>query len=144
MKKRLLLTPLLLLALFVGVLLARTATFSSRQLEVEPFTPVAVDARAAAERLAQAIRIQTISHQDSEQVETAAFEQLHALLETSFPRVHATLARERISELALLYTWNGSDPSLPPTIFLAHQDVVAVAQDTESDWTHPATTSWCA
>ncbi|HNR29506.1 MAG TPA: M20 family peptidase [Candidatus Hydrogenedentes bacterium] len=138
MKKRLLLTPLLLLALFVGVLLARTATFSSRQLEVEPFTPVAVDARAAAERLAQAIRIQTISHQDSEQVETAAFEQLHALLETSFPRVHATLARERISELALLYTWNGSDPSLPPTIFLAHQDVVAVAPDTESDWTHPA------
>ncbi len=137
MRRRLSYAAVMLMALFAGVLLARTASFSSRQVKPGPFSPVNVDRQAAAERLAQAVRIQTISHQDKQQVETAAFEQLHALLETAFPRVDATLTRERVNGLSLLYTWPGRDSALPPVLLLAHQDVVDVAPGTQEDWTYP-------
>jgi carboxypeptidase PM20D1 len=46
------------------------------------------------------------------------------------------MAREVIAGHALLYTWKGSNPSLPPVIVMAHQDVVPVSEGTENDWKH--------
>lgn len=40
-----------------------------------------------------------------------------------------------MNTLGLVYTIQGSDPSLKPTLLAAHQDVVPVAD--ESTWTHP-------
>jgi len=42
-----------------------------------------------------------------------------------------------IADYSLLYTWEGSDPKLPPVALLAHQDVVPVAPGTEGDWAAP-------
>lgn len=42
---------------------------------------------------------------------------------------------EKINTYGLLYTIEGSDPSLKPTLLMAHQDVVPVAD--ESTWTYP-------
>ena len=46
---------------------------------------------------------------------------------------HAKL--EKINTYGLLYTIEGTDPSLKPTLLMAHQDVVPVAD--ESTWTYP-------
>lgn len=46
---------------------------------------------------------------------------------------HAKL--EKVNTYGLLYTIEGSDASLKPTVLMAHQDVVPVAD--ESTWTHP-------
>lgn len=48
---------------------------------------------------------------------------------------HRRAELEKINTLGLLYTIQGSDPSLKPTLLAAHQDVVPVAD--ESTWTHP-------
>ena len=90
----------------------------------------------AAERLAQAIRIPTVSYPDPAQVDPAAFAALRAHLEQSFPAVHQALTREVLGD-ALLYTWVGRDPSLPPLLLAAHQDVVPVEPGTEALWPHP-------
>ncbi len=37
----------------------------------------------------------------------------------------------------VLYTRQGSDPSLKPTVLMAHQDVVPAAESTAGQWTHP-------
>lgn len=112
----------------------------------EPFDPGAgpslpeVDAAAAAERLARAVRITSISAMEgtpehAERVQR--MKDLHRQLEADFPRVHQALRHEVISELSLLYHWPGTDPSAEPILLTAHLDVVPVEPGTEGDWTHP-------
>src|SRR5262245_4276494 len=120
--------------LFVAGLLVNTFRFGSRQLAVEPPSALAIEP-AAAERLAAALRLRTISHQDPARVETEEFRALHRHLAESFPIVHRTLRRETVSDLSLLYTWPGRDRSLQPLVLLAHLDVVPVEPRSEDAWT---------
>ena len=94
-------------------------------------------ADAAAHRLAEAIRFPTVSHQDPAQRQRAVFLGFHEFLARSFPRVHATLRREVVNGLSLLYTWTGRDPSRPPILLTSHFDVVPVVPETLDDWEHP-------
>ncbi|MCZ2405719.1 MAG: hypothetical protein LC097_03130, partial [Burkholderiales bacterium] len=126
-----LLALVLLLAAAVAV---NTLRKGPRQVAVEPLAPVAIDEAAVAQRLAQAVRLQTISAREDARLNADQFQALHALLEKQFPRVHARLKREVVGELSLLYTWPGSDPQARPIALLAHQDVVPVAPGTEGDW----------
>ena len=90
----------------------------------------------AAQHLAEAIRIKTIS-QDLGKVNLAAFNQLHEMLENTYPLVHKQLKREIINKAALLYTWEGNQPELQPVLFAAHQDVVPADESTLDAWSYP-------
>lgn len=117
-----------------------SACFGGRTLEprkVEPVAEIAVDRDAAVERLAQAVRLKTISHQDPAQFDAEPFLALHRHLETSFPLVHKNLKREVINDYTLLYSWPGTDPSLKPALFMAHMDVVPVEEAGLAKWTKP-------
>ncbi|MEP7300802.1 MAG: M20 family peptidase [Caldimonas sp.] len=122
------------LAVTVG---AKTLLTPSRQLSVAPVVPVAVDAVAAGERLAGAVRLKTIASATDLAANAAEFEALHAHLQASFPKLHAALRREVVGRFGLVYTWSGSDPKAPPIALMAHQDVVPVAPGTEGDWQEP-------
>jgi carboxypeptidase PM20D1 len=119
-----------------GVVSLRTFMAGSRQMAVSPVAGVAVDAQAAAERLAGAVRFQTISFDDRPDASADAFLGLHAYLAREFPLVHRTLKLEKVGQYSLLYTWPGSDPSLKPVMLMAHQDVVPIAPGTEETWQH--------
>jgi carboxypeptidase PM20D1 len=114
----------------------RALATGSRQLDVTPPPTLAVDARAASERLAGAVRFRTISFDDRPDANADAFLGLHDHLARAFPLVHRTLKLEKIGQFSLLYTWPGSDPSLEPVMLMAHQDVVPIAPDSEADWRH--------
>ncbi|MEZ4470468.1 MAG: M20 family peptidase [bacterium] len=118
-----------------GVLVTRTLLVTSRQITAPPAPAVAFDLDAAAERLALAIRIPTVSHDDAAEDDAAAFARLHAFLAEAYPRLHAAATREVVEGRELLYTWPGRDAAAPPILFLAHQDVVPV--DDAAAWTHP-------
>lgn len=137
MLKKALGAVLALLVLLAAVLAINTLRKVSRQLQVEPLAPVAVDGPAVAARLAEAVRLQTISSRDDAELNASQFQALHALLQQRFPKVHAHLQREVVGGLSLLYTWQGADPKAPPIMLMAHQDVVPVAPGTEGDWTVP-------
>ncbi|MBO4383758.1 MAG: M20/M25/M40 family metallo-hydrolase [Clostridia bacterium] len=87
--------------------------------------------------LSKAIQCRTVSHLDESQTDWAEFDKLHALFEAAYPLVHKTLKKEVIGKAGLLYTWQGTDPSLKPIALLGHQDVVPVPEETEGDWTYP-------
>lgn len=57
--------------------------------------------------------------------------------EKTFPNIHKHLKLEKVNELGLLYTWEGSDPDLKPLLLMAHQDVVPVNNETLSSWKFP-------
>jgi carboxypeptidase PM20D1 len=119
-----------------AVVSARAFVAGSRQIDVAAATPIAVDAQAAAERLAGAVRLRTISFDDRPDASAEAFVGLHDYLARQFPLVHRTLQLEKVGQYSLLYTWPGSDPSLKPVMLMAHQDVVPIAPGTENDWLH--------
>ena len=90
-----------------------------------------------AERLGAAVRFETISYQDSGQIDYTRFEAFQQFLRQSFPLVFSKLEVEVVNEYSLLLRWPGSDPSLPPVLFTAHMDVVPIEPGTEQDWQHP-------
>ncbi|HRD27847.1 MAG TPA: M20 family peptidase [Caulobacter sp.] len=128
-------------ALLGGVVAVRTATFKPATqvdlsaVKIAAATPV--DQAQAALHLSQAIRILTISHQNKAENDWAEWDRLHAWLATTYPAAHAAMTREILPNKALVYTWQGSDPSLAPIILMGHQDVVPVTAGTEADWKHP-------
>lgn len=123
--------------LLASVLLINTLRFTSKQIRIEPIQSVSVDEGGAAQRLAQALRFQTISHQEAGQTKGEEFLALHKYLEQTFPKVHSTLTKELVGEYSLLYTWKGRDEKLKPILLMAHQDVVPVEPETLANWEEP-------
>jgi carboxypeptidase PM20D1 len=119
---------------FVGY---RTYAFTAPPPPAETAIPdtaaYQVDINAAATRLSEAIQFRTVSLV-AETDDRAPFQQFQAWMLQRYPAFHAVARREVIGELALLYTWEGSDPAQPPILMLAHQDVVPVPQETLDDW----------
>jgi len=134
MIKRALIGLFALVALLVLAVAVNTWRQGSRQVDVPPLAPVAVDEKAAGESLAVAVRAKTVSSATDAALNADQFEALRAHLEKHYPKLHAVLKREVVAGLSLLYTWPGSDPSLKPILLMAHQDVVPVAPGTEGDW----------
>jgi len=126
----------LLLALML-VVVGKTFLTSSKQLQVAPEKPVAVDSAAAASRLSAAVKLQTISSATDAEASADAFKALHQHIQTSYPKLHAALKRELVGSYGLLYTWPGSDPKAKGIALFAHQDVVPIAPGTEKDWQQP-------
>lgn len=137
MIRKTLFSLLALLLLLAAAMVVRASTLQSRQPAGEGSVHVALDSAGAVERFAGAIRIPTISLEDTQAIDSAAFRALHAYLADNFPLVHANLTRETVSDLSLLYTWPGRDPSLEPVVLMGHQDVVPVIPGTEDGWTYP-------
>jgi carboxypeptidase PM20D1 len=138
---RMLLGFVLAVGLLVAVVLIRTITFkgpaAADLASVKVAPAVAVDVAGAADHLSQAVRIQTVSHQDLADDQPDEWAKLRDFLSQTYPAAHAAMTREIVGRNTLLYTWRGSDPSLAPVILMAHQDVVPVTPGTEKDWKHP-------
>ncbi len=124
------------LLLLVSVLLLRTMNLRSKQVQAGPAIDVSLHGQEMAERLAQAIRFQTISHQDPAQFRGQEFVGLHEYLEQAFPLAHAALTKEVVEEHSFIYTWKGREEKLKPILLMGHTDVVPAESGAESDWTY--------
>lgn len=93
------------------------------------------------DRLSGAVKIPSISYDDlgiiGEDPRWDIFYDFADYLKQQFPLIHQHLHLEIVNTHGLVYTWNGSDSNLKPTLFMAHQDVTPVAESTISSWTHP-------
>jgi carboxypeptidase PM20D1 len=136
--KKILLAILGVVLILVAVIVIKTLTFKSNQPSIAAVDTIKVDENAVIARLSQALKIQTLSHQDAAKFKPEPFLQFHRMLEKSFPAVHQTLSLQLINEYSLLYKWVGSEPSLKPVVLLAHMDVVPVEPGTEKNWKHGA------
>ncbi len=65
----------------------------------------------------------------------APFEAFVDLLAELYPRIHAELAQERLTDFGLLYRWEGKRRGQAPVVLMAHYDVVPV--DESDPWTYP-------
>lgn len=129
---------LILLAVFILITLIRAIFFKAPPVKKEEFPEESVNEKRAADNLSEAIKIKTISHEDESLTDWNEFERFHAFLRKAYPKIHSTMEITKISNASLLFKWHGTDDSLDPIAFLAHQDVVPISEGTYDDWTHPA------
>lgn len=90
-----------------------------------------------AERLAGAIRFETVSPEDPADFRPGPFEAHEAYLRAAYPRVFSQLDVEHVNEHTLLLEWKGSDEALAPALFMSHTDVVPVEPAAAEQWSHP-------
>lgn len=126
-----------IIVVLAAVVLVNTFRQGSRQIAVTPAPKLPVDEQAAATRLAEAIRFQTISNAFNPDQSAGPLRAMQAHLAASFPTFHAATKLESVGNYSLLFTWQGSDPTAGPVALLAHQDVVPVAPGTDKDWQYP-------
>ncbi|CAG7939186.1 unnamed protein product [Penicillium olsonii] len=85
------------------------------------------------------VRVPSVSYDDLGEIgkdeRWNPFYEILPVLQKLYPSLHKQAKLEKINTFGLLYTLEGSDPSLKPTVLLAHQDVVPVAD--ASTWTYP-------
>jgi carboxypeptidase PM20D1 len=87
--------------------------------------------------LAEAVRIPTVSFEDTDRVDFDRFAEFRDFLARTYPLTHEHLDWELVAGHSLLFTWNGSDDSVKPVVLMAHQDVVPIEPGTEEDWEEP-------
>ena len=86
--RKLILVAIAIVVVLAAVVLANTLRQGSKQIVVSPAPKAAVDERAAAQRLAEAIRFQTISNFLNPDQAAGPLRAMHAHLAASFPAFH--------------------------------------------------------
>ena len=90
---------------------------------------------SAITHMSNAIRIATVSPEDTTSIDSVHFNQFRSFLEQSYPLVHQQLSRTIIKNYSYVYEWKGSDSSLQPIILMGHYDVVPVEPSAVKLWT---------
>ncbi len=85
--------------------------------------------------MSNAIRIATVSPEDTTRIDSIHFNQFKIFLEQSYPLIHQQLTRTIIKDYSYVYEWKGSDTTLQPIILMAHYDVVPVEPSAVKLWT---------
>src|SRR3989338_3519435 len=140
--KRLLLLLLLILLGLVAVVVGRTLLLPAAAFNSAPVSlPEGLDGQRAAESLAAAIRLPTLSHQvgapaSQLAASDAAFVGLREWLAQRYPQVTASAETLATGSPSILLRWPGKDAQLPAALLMAHQDVVPGAPGPAAPWAH--------
>ncbi|MDX9928342.1 MAG: M20 family peptidase [Bacteroidales bacterium] len=110
------------------VVVIKAFAFSSKQITVWETAVQPVGAEAA-DRLAGAVRIPTISYEVGLPVDTSAFRSFHDYLSTTYPLTHELMTPLVFNEFSLLYMWQGTNAALKPVVLMAHMDVVPAGEE---------------
>ncbi|OAQ97576.1 hypothetical protein LLEC1_01205 [Akanthomyces lecanii] len=130
----------------VSALVAQTPARSVGAVDIasECRLPPAIDPGKAAlkkqvERHQAIVRVPSICYDDLGEIgkdkRWEPFKELRKVIEKTYPIIYKRAKVEKINTYGLLYTIEGTESSLKPTLLMAHEDVVPVAD--ESTWTYP-------
>lgn len=130
---------ILILVAFVATILART--FILKNSIKKPIDKPNFDASTlyekAPENLSNAIKIKTISHANYSNFDLSKFEDFINLVQNTYPSIFNTVEFTRVNNYNIVLKWKGKDENLAPVLFIAHYDVVDVAENTLKDWKFP-------
>ncbi|HEX7366558.1 MAG TPA: M20/M25/M40 family metallo-hydrolase, partial [Pelobium sp.] len=132
MKKLLKIIGIILLLLIL-VVLTKTALFRSKQMKVQQYKSLHLNDSCVV-HLQKAIRIKTVSYDDTTKMDSSAFYAFQQFLTQTYPLTFRQLKVERINKFGLILHWKGKSTSTKPVILMAHQDVVPIEEATKSNW----------
>lgn len=123
-----------IIVIFLAVILVRAAMFRPLpEPEIKAEEVVLNEEKIVAD-MADMIRCKTVSYREEEKIDREEFRKFEALLKERFPLVHKACTFEMIGKTGLMYHLKGESDTAP-SVFMAHYDVVPVA---EEGWEKPA------
>ncbi len=127
------------LGVLIAVLIIRSLPYaSSSSIQAKnPDNQININSDRLAQNLAMAVQFKTISHQQADKFDGEAFLSFQKWLRKTYPNFYKVVTTETVAGYSQLNTWAGSNPSLAPMVFLAHQDVVPADESAKSGWQHP-------
>jgi carboxypeptidase PM20D1 len=140
--KKLKLVILAFVALIVVLtLIVFARTFAASKTEVNDdgvkVDLIDLDKDVIAVNLAEAIRFKTVTQQIRSETDWQEFVKFQDWMQETYPAFYGVVQSETVADYALYHTWKGSDPSLDPIVFMAHQDVVPASVEPDSGWDFP-------
>ncbi len=137
MLRKILLLIGILLILLIAVLLFNTLRFKSKQITAaDGVRKEFVVDEAAVKHLSDAIKINTVSYDDTAVVNQAAFDSFFTFLKIEYPEAFQQLDDTIINKKSLLLKWKGKNEKVKPIIYYAHLDVVPIEENTKAEWKH--------
>lgn len=136
--KKIILTLLLVISIIITILIVNALTLKSKQIPKDNSTHKIISIQEAVDRLSKSITYNTVSYDDTSMIDYQSFLDFHSFLRASYPKVFSKLEEEMVNTYTMVLKWEGKNTQLPPAIFMAHQDVVPVSDDTKDMWTVPA------
>jgi carboxypeptidase PM20D1 len=139
MGKKIVAGLLALLIIVLAVVLVRTSSTpkSSEVTTAQGAELIDVDASQLAVHLSQAVQFKTVTQQKSADTDWQIFLDFQIWLKETYPHFYGAVKSEQVKTYTQLNTWQGSDNSLAPIVFLAHQDVVPASEEPDSGWEFP-------
>jgi len=119
-------------AALIIFMVVRTLLTKKKVIETAQFRPLNLDVDSIANNLSKAIQIPTITVISPEQ-SYEPFLEYHKFLEETYPLIFKNGEKTVINGYSLIIKLTGSDESLLPVAFLAHQDVVPAPK---KGWEH--------
>ena len=123
-----------MIAVFLAVVLIRTANFKPKPQPEISQEEVSFDKEGAVSSLAELVKCKTVSYSDHSLEDDAEFEKLIAKLPGLYPNVFKACEFRQLPDRALLFRWPGKTTG-DPAVMMAHYDVVPV---NEEKWDKPA------
>jgi carboxypeptidase PM20D1 len=136
--KKIIIATLSIILVLITVVTIKSLSLKSKQQPIDIPVSEAPEIAGASERLAKAVTFPTVSYDDTLLIDYSVFLDFHEFLKSSFPLCFSELELEVFHQYTLVLKWPGQDDALPPAIFMAHQDVVPVDDDSKDMWTVPA------
>ena len=122
-----------IVALFLAVVLIRTALFRPKPQPQVSQEPIEFDREAAINALAELVKCKTISYDNHSLEDEAEFDKIFAIMHDLYPRVFDVCSVRELPDRAILFRWPGkSDQN--PSVMMSHFDVVPVD---EEKWEKP-------
>ena len=119
--------------LVLAYLLFNTFAANSKQIVVSTIKKPTLDAHILT-NFSNAIRIQTVSPENSIDFDSIQFQKFNDFLSSTYPLTDSLLSHEVFNEFSHLYFWQGSEPDLKPIILMGHLDVVPVIEENKPFW----------
>jgi len=127
-------TFLIILLIVIGIVVIKTISYSSRQVDVSAIQKTSVN-NDAIDRLSKAVQFTTVSYPD--RIDTSAFSALLQFISQSYPLSDSLLDPYTVNGYSLVYHWPGKNRKLDPILLIGHMDVVPVEIESQKEWTHP-------
>ena len=113
--------------------LFNTFTLKSKQLVSEPASEIEI-ASGALERFSSALRLKTVSPEDTKDFDSIQFDRFNDYLSKTYPLTDSLTEHKVFNAYSHLFFWKGSDPNLKPLILMGHLDVVPVIEANRDFW----------
>ncbi len=135
--KKALLLLLSLLVIFIIYLGFNTLNFNSTQIQHSPINNINLD-KSSISNFSKAIKIKTISPENSVDFDSIQFYKFNAFLKNTYPLTDSLLVKKNFNSFSFLYKWEGINPTLKPIVLMAHIDIVPVIKENIPHWKHDA------